>query len=366
MPDKRSDDRTGTPRMMLGLTSAAGLGNAVARIWGVALVGWSVTAGTWRALHDVLSRDDWHRAASLQFWNALGGAIFYSLGALACLLLILIAAWLVGGAFGVLFGLPRMEPGGDGGVRIERTQAVAAADSQPLLASGDDETASRTVATSSRLSRFRVSPALNEIADWLTKIIVGVGLVQAESIGTGFIRLSRFFLQDAGLDRFPAAGIAVPCCMVSGVIAGFIVTYHFMALIMGPRLADAGYDTESRQILRDKAQAAEERAREQSAKAERAAQEAQSQKAKANAATAEVARAAEFAAVVEAWKSFDMATLLSPLAIAERPEMTAAAREFGGQEFARCVSLDEKRAWVMINTALGNLEAALAANKTLG
>ena len=92
-----------------------------------------------------------------------------------------------------------------------------------------------------------MSPALTEIADWLTKIIVGLGLVQAGPIMSGFASIVRFLLQDARLDYFFAAGAVVPAVIVVGLIGGFMVGYLLMALFIGRELAYAAVDMEALQ-----------------------------------------------------------------------------------------------------------------------
>ena len=94
---------------------------------------------------------------------------------------------------------------------------------------------------------FQMSPALTEIADWLTKIIVGLGLVQAGPIMSGFASIVRFLLQDARLDYFFAAG-AVRASRHRGRPDRWLYgRVLLMALFIGRELAYAAVDMEALQ-----------------------------------------------------------------------------------------------------------------------
>jgi len=71
-----------------------------------------------------------------------------------------LAAHVVGGLMGFIFGIPR----------------YAASDTQRML---DDEQGRDIV-------KYRANTNLEQISDWLTKIIVGLGLTQFRSIGDRF------------------------------------------------------------------------------------------------------------------------------------------------------------------------------------
>lgn len=322
----------------------------------VPLALWAVAAGTWRALDTTVADAEMVGIIGYQTVAAAGAALFYALGGFAAGVLILVAAGLIGGAFGFLFGLPRMEPRGAGFAASEqRRQDTNGAAPAGGPAAENEASSTATARTVVARTGFRMSPALNEIADWLTKIIVGVGLVQARDIGDGFASVMHFLLRDAGLMRFPAAGVMVPACMVIGLIGGFILCYLVMTLLVGPQLARAADDLETVSELREKADRAKERADDEERR--RAEAEAETQRT--------AARARERAKVVDDWRKFDLLELLSQRPGTAKPEVSEAAREFAELDFGACATLDEKLAWAKINAALGRQEQAFEAYQAM-
>lgn len=322
---------------------------------------WALAAGTWRALDSAAANTAMGNLVGYPQIAAVGAVPFYFLGAFAAAFMILVAAGLIGGAFGFLFGLPRMEPRSAGSVAEPRRSSPGSADGRGAEAGGavavaaGDGTAVAVAPAPAGRTGFRMSPALNEIADWLTKIIVGVGLIQARGIGEGFVDVMHFLLQDAGLVRYPAAGVVVPACMITGLIGGFILCYLVMTLLIGPQLARAADDLETVSELRERAE-----------QAKRNADEEKRRRAEAEAETARTeARARERARVVDDWRKFDLLELLSPRPGGVKPKVSAAAREFADVDFALCATLDEKLAWAKINAALGRQDRASDAYETL-
>lgn len=103
-----------------------------------------------------------------------------------------------GGMLGFLFGIPR---------NLQPQQAVSG-DSVPL-------TIRRT---------FFGNTNLEEISDWLTKIIVGVGLIQAVAIYNELGRLSERFGKDI-LPGIPGSGPAFLAVLVASAVCGFLLIY---------------------------------------------------------------------------------------------------------------------------------------------
>src|SRR5215469_6559661 len=75
------------------------------------------------------------------------------------------AAWLSGALTGFLFGIPHAREA----IGSERTERRKETDEDSINENEED-------------SRYRPSTSLEQIADWLTKIIVGVGLTQLNHI----------------------------------------------------------------------------------------------------------------------------------------------------------------------------------------
>ncbi len=128
------------------------------------------------------------------FWadqaNWLGpllGVPIYALKSFGVAMLIGLAAAMIGGLLGFLFGLPRItaEPA------AQSVAPSAAGTPAPAAATPSNEIAGAptgppvaaipqtTVTVSLRRHNWQTSTNLAEISDWLTKIIVGVGLVEA-------------------------------------------------------------------------------------------------------------------------------------------------------------------------------------------
>jgi hypothetical protein len=129
------------------------------------------------------------------------GVVTYALRAFAVAMLICFAAVCVGGILGFLFGVP-----------------------QP----NRQETAS---------SSWQVNTNLSEISGWLTKIIIGVGLVEIKSIISDAASFSRY----VGSELFgglAAARLVLPALMLVGVILGFILAFLITQLVLAPLISE--------------------------------------------------------------------------------------------------------------------------------
>jgi hypothetical protein len=144
---------------------------------------------------------------------------------------IVTAATLVGSFIGFLFGIPRFD------FTSATTPPGATATAPPPTSS--------TSLPSGR--RYRPSTNLDEIADWLTKIIAGLGLTQLDRIGTHLMSLTRNVLSpcqpSCPNEGFVASGI------VYGAVSGFLFGYIWTRLYY-PKMA-ARSDRETDQTLID-------------------------------------------------------------------------------------------------------------------
>ncbi|KOV32424.1 hypothetical protein ADK60_13945 [Streptomyces sp. XY431] len=115
-------------------------------------------------------------------WQALGGGLV-----VAC------AATLVGGALGFLFGVPRVRAG--------------AAGAEPH-------------------GSYVPNTNLEQVSDWLTKVLLGVGLTQLGSIGERLDQLGSTLapVLGGGADASPFAAALVLYFVLLGFLAGWLLT----------------------------------------------------------------------------------------------------------------------------------------------
>lgn len=159
-----------------------------------------------------------------------GFAVFFLWGALAAM-----ASMLAGGAFGILFGLPtvrRLEISGHAEPVVNGASITATAQALPPNQSG-------TANSDALALNYVESTNLEQVADWLTKIIIGLSLTQYESWLNGFRRLSfdvstRMLSGsscgaecDGGV--FPD-GTAIPggVLLIAYCLLGFLISYFWM------------------------------------------------------------------------------------------------------------------------------------------
>lgn len=119
----------------------------------------------------------------------------------------------VGALCGFLFGIPRIQQG-------DHTDS--------FNKQAKENTAS--AANNKEYYRLAINTNLEQVSDWLTKIIVGVGLVQLKSAPAAFERLSHFVGSSFSRDgaNQPAAdqhaGALIILFLVWGFVSGFLIT----------------------------------------------------------------------------------------------------------------------------------------------
>jgi hypothetical protein len=130
----------------------------------------------------------------------------------AVLLAVAAASTIVGGFVGFLFGIPRFDYG--------TTNPPDAGTTTSALAS--PTSAARATAR----GRVKPSNSLEDIADWLTKIIVGVGLVQLADIGPKLSSLASYVVPNcsAPCAEAPFVAALVVYSSVGGLLFGYIWT----------------------------------------------------------------------------------------------------------------------------------------------
>jgi hypothetical protein len=149
----------------------------------------------------------------LQVARAMGGV-----------LLLCLAAGLVGALLGFLFGIPRPLSGAE-------TAPAGAGGTAAPAATGNTQ-AGKTWALSTNLT---------QISDWLTKIIVGVGLVEAKTAWGDFQLLTA---AAAGwlFEMRHGSPAVIPAALIGGAVFGFLFAYLYAELIVARLIAaaDAG------------------------------------------------------------------------------------------------------------------------------
>jgi hypothetical protein len=128
-----------------------------------------------------------------------GGATFWSVAALG--VLVAWASLIAGGALGFLFGLPRT---------LERAGSTA------------------TLVTNTNL---------DQISDWLTKILIGLGLVQLGKVAEGIDGLATAIAP--GLGGTSAAQPFAVALLVYSAVDGFLVGYLWTRIVLSRQLKEA-------------------------------------------------------------------------------------------------------------------------------
>jgi FtsH-binding integral membrane protein len=163
----------------------------------------------------------------------ISGWRFFAVGALAGL-----AAAAAGGALGLLFGLPISN------------QVVVVAQPNAAREEGARE------AAAPRPEWFRDNTSMEQIADWLTKIIVGLTLTQWASFQSGFDRIAAAvtaaMMPPAPAAQSPAAVLdmsKVPGGLIFAayVILGFLLVYIWARIYLSSEFASARVAQHERQ-----------------------------------------------------------------------------------------------------------------------
>jgi prokaryotic YEATS domain len=132
------------------------------------------------------------------------------------------AATLVGGFVGFLFGLPRFD--------YAAREAAAATPAAPATRATAPAAAGAVAATQATAGktpvRYRPNANLDEIADWLTKIIVGIGLTQLLNIGPNLRNMAAYIVKECGTGcpSQPLVASVIVFATVAGLLFGYLWT----------------------------------------------------------------------------------------------------------------------------------------------
>ena len=130
----------------------------------------------------------------------------------------------VGGLLGFLFGIPR-------------TAGRVAGDSDTLSAAGDGTSVRRVPG-----SGYRPSTNLEQISDWLTKILIGVGLVEFRELGAALWNVGQ--LVSSQLPQPLGTPILTPLVIIAFSVVGFVSGYLWTRIYFMEILATADKQVE--------------------------------------------------------------------------------------------------------------------------
>lgn len=147
-------------------------------------------------------------------------------------LLLATTCLLVGGLVGFLFAIPRSLQQG------EEPPPEAAEEPQ-------DEDVAPQQARQRRRAGYQANTNLEQISDWLTKILVGVGLTQLGEIRTGFLALAEYF--GPALGGTAASGPFTVVVVATFLTCGFLVGYLWSRLYLASAFSRA--DRQARTVL---------------------------------------------------------------------------------------------------------------------
>lgn len=126
-----------------------------------------------------------------------------------------LASYIIGTAVGFLFGIPRVLQGNASQAGITPATSGIPADSDG----------------SQRINNYdlRVNTNLEQISDWLTKIIVGLGLVELQSAPAHIKRIAAYIAQGIGPHtEYFAAGFVI-YFFILGFIGSYLITRLYIA-----------------------------------------------------------------------------------------------------------------------------------------
>lgn len=142
-------------------------------------------------------------------------------GALGSILLWVFASLAVGGAVGFLFGIPRSG------------LSSKARDAKGDTPEGETPASMSTLAPSIGSSpQMQPNTNLEEVSDWLTKIIVGLTLVHLETIRDEIVKISKRAAASFQNNPTPYDESTATALIVGFTLFGFVAMYLFMRLFV--------------------------------------------------------------------------------------------------------------------------------------
>ena len=136
-------------------------------------------------------------------------------------LLLLCASFLVGGTLGFLFGIPR---------KLQQSPAPEKENAAPADGSAEDDEGEK--AKESARSAYESNTSLEQISDWLTKILVGLTLTQWSDLRTGFQKMIQYMAPAFGTGSEVFVGGLVIVGALCGFFFGYLPTRLFLWLAL--------------------------------------------------------------------------------------------------------------------------------------
>jgi hypothetical protein len=142
---------------------------------------------------------------------ALYGYTVRSPSLLVLLLLIAIASYVVGGMLGFLFGIPK---------------------SLTDIGAKDTKGSEKGESSAETGLSYQPSTNLEQVSDWLTKILIGVGLVELRDLGAALASVGDRVSGALG-QSVRGAGVTAEVVVVAFTVLGFLATYLWTRLYYG-------------------------------------------------------------------------------------------------------------------------------------
>jgi len=149
--------------------------------------------------------------------------------------MVFLAAFAVGAVLGFLFAVPRV---------LSENAAAPAADDHPQDPAEDEPASESSISRRVRGRLLGSNTNLERISDWLTTMLVGVGLSQIGSVPRGLTEFSAFLERECPpglregercLSTLPMVG---PMILIFGLVLGFLFLYLFTRLVIVTLLND--------------------------------------------------------------------------------------------------------------------------------
>lgn len=153
---------------------------------------------------------------SIPVYAAQAGAWKVFFLAMSVAILVAGSAAFVGGTLGFLFGIPRT---------LQREGGNSTSEPNPPSVSA---------ATADQRVGYRANTNLEQISDWLTKILVGVGLTQIRELRAGLVSLAAFAAQ--GLGAQPHSQVFALALISYYAVLGFLFGYLWTRLFLAGAL----------------------------------------------------------------------------------------------------------------------------------
>ena len=208
-------------------------------VFGLMLVGWATGAGIMRAVWLLSGSAQAAPGTLLGLPPALAACgagcgltwlviLTQLVRAIGGVLAIAAAAGMAGALLGFIFGIPR---------------PVSASETPPAAAGGIVPAAGASTGAAKRA--WALSTNLTQVSDWLTKIIVGVGLVEAHKVFGAFTAISN----TAALWLFGmrhGSPTLIGACILGSTVFGFLFAYLYTQLIIARLIAATDSDLDPR------------------------------------------------------------------------------------------------------------------------